>query len=166
MSNIGIVLQAKGDLDGAMRCFREAERIDRAAFGNDHPNVAIRMNNIGTVLIATGDLDSAMRCFREAERINRAAFGNDHPNVATDVNNIGSVLKAKGDLDLARACYRESFCICIRLLGPRALNTLQSARNLRAIGVDPIALAREIAGPEAAAELAERLGADGSSKSG
>ncbi len=54
VNNIGMVLKAKGDFDGALEKFREAERIDRAAFGDDHPNVAIRVNNIGSVLLARG----------------------------------------------------------------------------------------------------------------
>jgi tetratricopeptide (TPR) repeat protein len=157
VNNIGSVLHAKGDLDGALRCYHEAEQIDRAAFGNDHPNVAIRVNNIGGVLQANGDLDGALRCYREAERIDRAAFGNDHPEVATDVNNVGSILLARGDIEGARAMGKEAFHIAIRHLGPRALDTVQSARNLRAAGLDPIALARDAAGEDAARELAALL---------
>jgi len=140
-----------------LRCFRDAERIDRAAFGGDHPKVAVRVNNIGRVLQDKGDIEGALRCFRDAERINRAAFGDDHPKVAIRVANIGSVLQDKGDLEGALRCYREAFSIFIRMSGPRALETIQSARNLRKVGVDPIALAREVAGEEAAGELAKVL---------
>jgi len=42
-------------------------------------------------------------------------------------------------------------------LGPRSLDTLQSAGNLRAVGVDPIALARQIAGDAVARELQAAL---------
>ncbi len=157
VNNIGGVLKAKGDLDGALQCYREAERIDRAAFGDEHPAVARDVNNIGTVLSIKGDLEGELRCYHEAERIDRAAFGDDHPAVARAVNNIGSVLSTKGDLEGARKCYREGFRICIRLLGPRALETLTGAQNLRTVGVDPIALAREAAGAEAAEELARLL---------
>jgi tetratricopeptide (TPR) repeat protein len=108
VNNLGRVLQDKGNMDGALRCFRDAERVARAVFGNDDPKVATSVNNIGCVLQDKGDLAGALRCFREAERIDRAAFGNDHPNVARDVNNVGIVLKAKGDLDGALQCYREA----------------------------------------------------------
>ena len=79
-----------------MGCYREAERIDRAAFGDDHPKVATDVNNIGGVLLAKGDLEGALQCFREAERIDRAAFGDDHPAVAKDMNNIGAALRTNG----------------------------------------------------------------------
>jgi len=157
VNNIGTVLKAKGDLEGALAAYREAERIDRAAFGDDHPNVAIRVNNIGSVLKATGDLDGALAAYREAERIDRAAFGDDHPNVARDVNNIGGVLHDQGDRRAATGMYERAFDICLRRLGPRALETLTSARNLRACGADAIALARRIAGDAAAEELAKLL---------
>jgi len=73
------------------------------------------------------------------------------------VNNIGGVLHAKGDIEGALRCGHEAFSILIRMLGPRALETIQSARNLRAVDVDPIGLAREVAGEEAAGELARAL---------
>ena len=158
VNNIGSVLQAKGDLDGALACYREVERIFRKALGDDHPNVATVVNNIGMVLQAKGDLDGALACLREAERIDRAAFGDDHPKVATRVNNIGGVLQAKGDLDGAREMQVKAFSICIRTLGPRAMNTLTFTRNIRHLGVDPIALARQLTDDETAEELGKALG--------
>jgi hypothetical protein len=41
------VLQALGDLAGAKACYERALRIDEAAFGPDHPNVATDVNNLG-----------------------------------------------------------------------------------------------------------------------
>jgi len=160
VNNVGMVLKYQGDLEGALGCFRDAERIGRAAFGNDHPKVAMFVNNLGLVLQDQGDLEGAMARFREAERIDRAAFGNDHPNVARDVNNVATVLFARGDREGAARCCRASFDIWIRRLGPRALYTLLSARNLLSVGQDPIALARQSAGEEAARALAAALADD------
>ena len=157
VNNMGGVLKSKGDLDGALERFREAERIDRAAYGDDHPAVARDVNNIGGVLRVKGDLDGALGRFREAERIDRAAFGEHHPEVATDINNIGSVLWAKGDHEAGREMAVEAFRIRCTTLGPRSLDTLNSARNLQVAGVDPIALARQIAGDAVAEELGRAL---------
>ncbi|MEM1011239.1 MAG: tetratricopeptide repeat protein [Planctomycetota bacterium] len=155
VNNIGMVLKARGDLDGALANFREAERIDRAAFGGDHPEVATDVNNIGMVLKVRGDLDGALANFREAERIDRAAFGDDHPSVAAAVNNVGSVLTARGDLDGARVTYKEAFRILLRANGPRGENVITAAGNFLAVGGDPVAIAREVAGGggEEAAEV-------------
>jgi tetratricopeptide (TPR) repeat protein len=157
VSNIGLVLQDKGDLDGAMRCFREAERINRAAYGDDHPQVATLVNNIGMLLQDKGDLDGAMKCYREAEFIDRAAYGDGHPEVAADVNNIGMLLLDKGDLDGALKCLREAFGIFLTTEGPRSLRTLVCARNFVELEANPIQLAREIAGNDAADQLAAAL---------
>jgi tetratricopeptide (TPR) repeat protein len=149
----GSVLQAQGDLEGALRCYEEAERIDRTAFGKDHPDVARDLNNCGSVLQAQGDLEGALRCYEEAERIDRKAFGDDHPDVARDVNNRGSVLLSNGDFKGARACGKEAFSICLRKLGPRANDTLTGAGNLAAVRIDPVVIARELVEPEVAREF-------------
>ncbi len=157
VNNIGAVLKKKGELDEALACYREAERIDRAASGDAHPDVARTVNNIGLVLWAQGDLAGALTRLREAERIDRAALGDDHPSVARDLANIGGVLKAKGDLDEARRMGERAFRILCTTKGPRALDTAKCAENLKTIGVDPVALAREVAGDKVAEELREAL---------
>ncbi|HUW84890.1 MAG TPA: FxSxx-COOH system tetratricopeptide repeat protein [Phycisphaerae bacterium] len=161
VNNIGEVLRQQGDLAGALKRFREAEQIDRKAYGDDHPDVATIVNNIGRVLKDQGDLPGALERYREAERIDRKAYGDDHPDVATDVGNIGVVLYARGDTQGAREKALEAFDIRIRRLGPRSLDTLSGARNLVAVGVDPIAEARRIAGDEVAEQLRGWLAEDG-----
>jgi len=132
--------------------------VERAEQVTKTPLAALLANQTGLYYQNLARFNAALVMLRTAERINRTAFGDDHPDVAIGVNNIGSVLKAKGDLEGEVRCYCEAFCIVVRLLGPRALNTLKVARNLRGVGVDPIALAREVAGAEAADELAKALG--------
>jgi hypothetical protein len=44
-NNIGQILQAKGDLDGALRYTQRALAIDEKVYGPEHPTVAIRANN-------------------------------------------------------------------------------------------------------------------------
>ncbi|MCH8148277.1 MAG: tetratricopeptide repeat protein, partial [Planctomycetes bacterium] len=157
VNNIGMVLMAKGDLEGALKCFHEAEHIDRGAYGDDHPDLAADINNIGAVLKAKGDLEGASKCYSETERINRAAYGDQHPAVARAVNNMGCVLLAMGDVEGATSRVSEAFGVILSSAGPRALNTIQFAKNLKTVGVDPIPLAREIAGDEAANQLEEAL---------
>ncbi|MCH8253476.1 MAG: tetratricopeptide repeat protein, partial [Planctomycetes bacterium] len=104
-----------------------------------------------------GDRDGALKGFREAERIDRKAFGDDHPEVATDVNNIGGVLFERGDLAGAREKMTEAFRIFVRTYGPRSLETVQVAKNLLTVDTDPIAIARELVGDDAADALAEAM---------
>ncbi len=117
-NSLGYHLQAVADYRGARECFARALRIDEAAFGPDHPNVARDVNNLGRVLQDLGDLAGARECFARALRIDKAAFGPDHPEVATDVNNLGSVLQALGDLASARECFARALRIWERALPP------------------------------------------------
>ena len=79
VNNLGIVLQALGDLPGAKAAYERALKIDEKAFGPDHPNVATDVNNLGRVLQALGDLPGAKAAFERALKIDEKAFGPDHP---------------------------------------------------------------------------------------
>ncbi|MEM1110095.1 MAG: tetratricopeptide repeat protein [Planctomycetota bacterium] len=104
----GMMLFTTGQYPAALEKFREAERLDRKAFGDEHPNVAREINNIGTALESLGQYDAALNQYREAERIDRKAFGSEHPKVAIRVNNIGGALKALGRYTAALDHYREA----------------------------------------------------------
>jgi tetratricopeptide (TPR) repeat protein len=111
LNNLGLVLRAQGDLEGAKDAFERALRIDEAVHGPDHPNVAAHVNNLGSVLRAQGDLEGARAAYERALRIDEAVYGPDHPNVAIRVNNLGSVLHDQGDLEGARAAYERALRI-------------------------------------------------------
>ena len=51
----------------------------------------------------------------------------------------------------------EAFRVFLSTLGPRAPNTLTNALNIGGFGLDPLALAREIAGEQVAEELRRAL---------
>ena len=153
LNDLGRVLYNRGDLDGALAAFREAERINRAALGDDHPDVAADVGNAGIVLRQRGDLDGALAAFREAERIDRAALGDDHPRVAADVVNAGLVLSDRDDVDGALVAFREAFLIFFRTNGPRGEHVRAAANNVAWAGGDPVALVRERIGTEAALEF-------------
>ncbi|MCK6539973.1 MAG: tetratricopeptide repeat protein, partial [Anaerolineales bacterium] len=102
-NNYGYHLDMIADYAGARSAYERALKIDEAAFGPDHPNVAIRVNNLGLVLQDLSDLAGARSAFERALKIDEAAFGPDHPNVATRVNNLGLVMQDLGDLAGARS---------------------------------------------------------------
>jgi tetratricopeptide (TPR) repeat protein len=90
--DLGIALADKGDLDGALACFKEAVRLD--------PKLAPAHNNLGTALRDRDDLDGALACFKEAVRLD--------PKYATAHYNMGNVLRARGDPDGAVVAYEEA----------------------------------------------------------
>lgn len=68
--------------------FERALRIDEAAFGPHHPNVARDVNNLDLVLKAVGDLEAAKLRFERALRIFEKQLGPDHPSTRTVRDNL------------------------------------------------------------------------------
>jgi tetratricopeptide (TPR) repeat protein len=87
------VLQAHRDYAGARALFERALRIDEAAYGPDHPTVAIRLNNLGLALQAQGDFVNARVLYERALRIFRAALGDEHPSTQTVRQNLEGLLQ-------------------------------------------------------------------------
>jgi len=111
LSQLGKVFHTKGLHAEAEKYSRRALRIDRAAFGDDHPTVAIRLNNLAQSLKATNRLAEAEPLMREGLRIERAAKGNDHPNVAIQLNNLAQLLQATNRLAEAEPLMRDALRI-------------------------------------------------------
>jgi tetratricopeptide (TPR) repeat protein len=122
--NLGVVLQAKGDMSTAIKCFKEALEIDgksatahtslglaleakgdlegavaehQIALGIEPKSVQAH-NNLGTAQLARGELDDAMHTFQ-------AALDIDPQFPATHIN-LGAALRLKGDLDGALRSFQ------------------------------------------------------------
>ena len=87
------LLQRTNRLGEAEPLMRRALEIDVAAFGEQHPTVAIRLNNLATLLLDTNRIEEAEPLMRRALEIDKAALGEQHPNVATRLNNLAILLK-------------------------------------------------------------------------
>jgi Tfp pilus assembly protein PilF len=90
--NLGVTLESLGDLETAMKHYREALQIQ--------PDYAEAHNNLGVALASRGRLDEAIKHYRQAVRIN-PAYANAHYN-------LGNVLTSRNDLDEAIRHYREA----------------------------------------------------------
>jgi len=100
ISNLGMLLHDRGDLDGAEALYREALEAQRETLGDRHPNTLTSINNLGRLLAAKGDLDGAealyrealegqqetlggrQRCFARRWRRGRETLGDRHPEYA------------------------------------------------------------------------------------
>ena len=89
--NLGLTLDNKGDLEAAIREYREALRLNQ---NND-----LAHYNLGMALDDKGDLEGAIGEYRAAVRLNP---GNENAHT-----NLGSALYKKGNVDAAIAEYRE-----------------------------------------------------------
>jgi tetratricopeptide (TPR) repeat protein len=85
--------------------------IDEASYGNDHPNVAIRLNNLAGLLLATNRLAEAEPLMARVVEIFEISFGEYHPNVATALNNLAGLLKATNRLPEAEPLMHRALAI-------------------------------------------------------
>jgi tetratricopeptide (TPR) repeat protein/serine/threonine protein kinase len=90
--NLGNALKDKGDVEGAVRCFQAALRID--------PSYAMARVMLGEALRTKGDMEGATREFRRALDLD--------PKYAWAHNNLGTALACKGDVEGAVREFRQA----------------------------------------------------------
>jgi len=91
-SNLGLVLQAQGQLDDAVDHYRRALSYQ--------PGHVEAHNNLGNALKDKGELDGAVEHYRHALRL--------RPDFAVAHNNLGVTLKMQGKLDEAVKSFRKA----------------------------------------------------------
>ncbi len=90
-NDMGQILQAQGDLAGALEYTKRALAIHEKVYGPEHPDVAIDLNNIGRILRDQGDLAGARSHMERALRIFQKFLGDDHLNTQTVRRNLEAV---------------------------------------------------------------------------
>ena len=130
LTELGSLYYTKSLLGEAEKIHSRALKFDRAAYGEDHPDVAIRLNDLAQLLQATNRLTEAEPLMRDALRIDRAAYGEDHPNVANHLNNLATLLHATNRLAEAEPLMRDALRIFHASLGPEHPNTVKVSGNL------------------------------------
>ena len=90
--NLGLLLQERGDYEGAMAQYQAALRLS--------PNESYIQNNIGMVFTSQGRPWEAETCFRQALHID--------PTNAQASNNLGTVLEAAGKDEEALEAYEAA----------------------------------------------------------
>ena len=85
-----------------------------AAYGKDHPNVAIRLNNLAVLLQDSNCFAEAEPLFRRAISIDEATFGKNHPAVAGDINNLACLLHATNRLEEAEPLMQRMVGILVK----------------------------------------------------
>jgi len=93
--NMGLTLERLKDMDGAIREYQEAVRIN--------PGYKLAHGSLGTVLASKGELDAAIGEYQAALQID--------PDYQDVHNNLGLALSRKGDLDAAIREYKEALRI-------------------------------------------------------
>ena len=90
--NLGIALHAKGQIDEAIGCYRQAIQLK--------PDYSEAHNNLGGVLSELGRFDEAIASYRQAIQLK--------PEFAEPHSNLGNALKDRGELEAAIASHRHA----------------------------------------------------------
>jgi len=157
LNQTGLYLRGRAQFAEAKEMHERALAIGEAAYGPDHPDVAIGVNNLGNVLQGLGDLEGAKKMYERALAIGEAAYDPDHPQVAIYVNNLGNVLQGLEDLEGAEKMYERALAIGEAAYDPdhpqvaiyvnnlggvlNALGDLEGAKKMyeRALAIDQVA---------------------------
>ena len=107
-----------------------ALEIDKATFGEQHPDVATDLNNLATLLQATHRIEEAEPLMRRALEIDVAAFGEQHPTVATDLNNLATLLLETNRSEEAEPLMRRALEIDVAAFGEQHPTVATDLNNL------------------------------------
>jgi tetratricopeptide (TPR) repeat protein len=117
MSQLALYLTASARYGAAEPLLRRTLAIDEAAYGPDHPSVAIDLNNLAGLLQHTNRLAEAEPLIRRVVAIFEASLGEDHPDVATALNNLALLLHDTGRTAEAEPLFRRALAIGEASLG-------------------------------------------------
>jgi len=121
---VAIHLHGRAEFSHAKELLEQALRLDEAAYGPEHPDVACDLRSLGWVLKDLGDLEGAEARFQQALRIHSAAYGPEHPDVARDLLGLAWVVKDLGDLEGAKARFQQALRITEAAHGPEHPETI------------------------------------------
>src|SRR5665811_732570 len=93
LDRAGIYLRSRGEPAAARPLLDRALAITEAAYGPEHPAVAISLNNLALVLADLGEPAAARPLLDRALTITEAAPGPEYPAVATRLNNLALALQ-------------------------------------------------------------------------
>lgn len=90
----GDLLQELGELDWAVRYYRDRHVQQQKLLGDSHPQTLQSKNELAMCLLKKGNLDTAEAMFKEVLEQRRCTLGNDHLDTLHSINGLGATLQA------------------------------------------------------------------------
>jgi tetratricopeptide (TPR) repeat protein len=130
LNNVGAFHAEHRRLDEAHERLAEADEIQVALFGPDHPNTLRTRVNLGVVATMAGrHAEGRARLEAVLER-QEASLGPDHPELANTLEGLASALVRAGELAAAEGMRRRVLELRLRAYGPGSLPVLTAKSNL------------------------------------
>jgi tetratricopeptide (TPR) repeat protein len=122
LHEMGRVLRAQSDLQGAQKCLERALLINKNIFGSEENlHISASLHELSGVLREKGDLDGARLHLERVLAVKAKVLESDeHPALAASLHALGLVLRAQGDLDGARVRLEQAYKILIAAFGTEA----------------------------------------------
>jgi serine/threonine protein kinase len=111
LNNIGVVLDANEDHEGAARQFFQALRIKERVLGKDHPDVAYTLSNLADTLRALGRLKEALDDINRGIEILERTLGASHPQLVVQLVNRAEILNQLGRFSEGRRDAERAIAI-------------------------------------------------------
>jgi len=99
------------DFNMAIDYYKKSLDVNKALYGEEHPQVATNLNSIGSFYNEIGKYEEAQTFLFQALAINTMVYGKHHPSIATDYNNIGFSYCQLGNYDEALKYYQRALAI-------------------------------------------------------
>jgi tetratricopeptide (TPR) repeat protein len=139
----GVLLSAKSRYTEAAVKLREALALQRALYGNSHPDIARTLKDLARAVADGGDLSAAIPLMRSAVEMQQTLRGSEpHPDTAEALNDLAMLLWRKGDYDETEKYFNESLAMYRRLLGEKHIYIADGLENLASTLQDKGDLAR------------------------
>jgi len=116
-SNLALLLQRQGDLEGAEPMLRQVLATRKKALGESHPDYATSLNNLGELLSLREALAEAEPLLRQALAVRKDVLGESHPDYAVSLSSLALLLNKRGDYDGAETLMTRALEIRREMLG-------------------------------------------------
>jgi tetratricopeptide (TPR) repeat protein len=130
LDNYGAFLYQQGKYNLAEEPFRRALDISLKAFGEHHPETAVRYNNLANLLRNEKKYGEAEECYTQALNIRLATLGPVHVETARTLQGYGRLMRLKGDLTAAEDFLDRSLSARKLSQGPEHYDTILVAVEL------------------------------------
>lgn len=118
LTTVAHVRRAAGDPAGAETLLREILAARRAAWGEEHPEVAQVLENLGGAIADQRRYAEGETLMRRSLDMRRRLLGESHPDVALGLARLADLLREKGDPAAAAERYREALGLQRQSLPP------------------------------------------------
>ena len=154
---IGNVEVRRGEAQRALDAFTQARALEVAAYGDEHPLVAIVDNAIGVAHYHLHDLDAAAEAYERAYAVNVRALGSDHPDLLFSLGNIGNIRRDQGRLEEALETMKQVEALVAKAYPPVHRESGMTAHNIGEVLAEMGRHAEALAQYEKALEVREEV---------